>query len=190
MKPAETVLDSIEKVFRYFVPGFTFIVLLRLAHPSQMYLMKPWTGELELLAMVLSLGMINYALHRILLWSAVEPLLYLFGGTAVCKFKPVRNSFPKYPYALAAFFKARHGSENEKLSEYLFYRWSVHHYVLILAELLLVLTFTCDKNSFLCLHRTGALVFGFVVLGLGLANLVVMYVVEKYLFGDCSTAKK
>lgn len=147
-----TVIDTIEKVFRYFIPGFIFIFLFKLSYPSSEKYILPNISSLEFFIYVPCFGMVIYGIHRLLMSSFVEIYLYLIDLTAVSNFSKSKNIFHKlieYPGALSQFFQVRHKAENQNLSGYLFYRWSIQHYCLILSELLYFFYFIHAPDSFI-----------------------------------------
>ena len=179
------VIDTIEKIFRYFIPGFIFIFLFKLSFPSNPQFILKNIGQVEFYIYVPCIGMVIYGLHRVLLFSILEPILYVANSTAVSNFSNEPNILRKlweYPTALAKFLKIRHKIANESLSGYLFYRWSIQHYSLILSELLFVSYFLHEPDSFIQCHKGSILVIALVIFVLSLFPTIVMYRAEKELF--------
>lgn len=179
------VIDTIEKIFRYFIPGFIFIFLFKLSFPSNPEFLLKNVNPLEFYIYVPCIGMVIYGLHRVILSSILEPILYLANSTAVSNFSRETNIFKKlrkYPTALAKFFEIRHKRANDNLSGYLFYRWSIQHYSLILSELLLVFCFIHERDSLIESYKGTVLIFATAVLFFSLLFTVIMYRSEKELY--------
>jgi len=179
----ESVVDTIEKVFRYFIPGFIFIFLFKLAFPSKPHFILDNIGKVEFYIFIPCLGMIIYGLHRVFLSAIIEPFLYKLNKTAISNFAGPKRMFKEYPSALAKFLEIRHKAE-EKLSSYLFYRWSIQHYSLILCELTLIFLFIHEQKSIFEIHRCWIGIFLIITIISSSLLTYIMYGVEKNLFGQ------
>ena len=90
------VIDTIEKIFRYFIPGVIFFILFNLSFPSTTKFLLENINSVELyIVFVPSIGMVIYGLHRVLLSSMLEPILYLVNSTAVSNFSDESNILKK-----------------------------------------------------------------------------------------------
>lgn len=58
------IIDTIEKLFRYFIPGFIFIFMFKLAFPSKPQFILENIGQVEFYIYVPCIGMVIYGLHR------------------------------------------------------------------------------------------------------------------------------
>jgi len=144
MMDKESLFNSIEKAFRYLVPGFIFLVLARAACPSlvKQLLSVSDFGKIEYAIAVPSIGMVTYAVHRLLYWVTFEYLLFR------CFKVPATRLYSNfYPDALADFFVARQETIKDPLSGYLYYRFAVLHQCLMLAEMFLVFSLVQEVSS-------------------------------------------
>lgn len=157
-----SIIDTIEKLFRYFIPGFIFIILFGLSCPVTFGKVLGFIDKFKFLSYLFipillpCIGMVIYGLHRVWMWGLLDWVLYLFNLNAVSNFYNNEKGKNKksekiwqYSSSLAEFFKTRHSQpeESKNLSDYLFYRWSIHHYVLILIELFPVFFFIKESGS-------------------------------------------
>lgn len=183
----EYLINAIEKVFRYFIPGFIFIFLFKLSFPSNKdpYILKN-IGPVEFYIYVPCLGMVIYGIHRVFMSSLVEILLYKWNLTAVSNFASDSRKIKEYPSALADFFKARHKKENQNLSSYLFYRWSIQHYCLILSELVFLFWFYHETESIMETYKWPVFFFLLIIFILSSLFTLIMYITEKKMFGKDS----
>lgn len=179
------IIDTIEKIFRYFIPGFIFIFLFKLSFPSKPQFILDNVGQVEFYIYVPCIGMVIYGLHRVILSSTIEPLLYLVNATAVSNFSVQKKLFRKlweYPVALAKFFKVRHKKVDDNLSGYLFYRWSLQHYSLILSELLFFAYFIHEPDSLVERYKESVIIIASVILFFSLLFTTTMYRAERELY--------
>lgn len=179
------VIDTIEKIFRYFIPGFIFIFLFKLSFPSNPQFILKNIGQVEFYIYVPCIGMVIYGLHRLILFSILEPILYLLNLTAASNYSSEKNVFKKlweHPTARAEFLKIRHKKTNENLSRYLFYRWSIQHYSLIFSELLIAAYFIHEKGSLIECYKGPVIVIALAILFLSLLSTITMYRTEKELY--------
>ncbi len=147
----ESIITSIEKAFRYLVPGFLFVFLFKAAFPSKPEFILPNVGPVEFAILIPCVGMMVYGVHRVLFWTVLD---YLFAkaGIFVCSTRGRR-----YSDTLADFISWRRNA-SKNLLEYLHYRWSILHYTLILSEFLVVFSFLHEKTSVLHRYRVPLLI--------------------------------
>lgn len=176
------VIDTIEKIFRYFIPGFLFMLLFRLAFPSnKTNFFFDNIYSIGFYIFIPCLGMVIYGLHRVV-WSAiVEIILYKLNKTAVSNFASPKRKLREYPLAFSKFLKIRHEAE-ENLSSYLFYRWSIQHYTLILCELVFIFLIFHEQKSIFAIHQRLIGIFTIIIFTISFYFTCIMYAVEKNLF--------
>ena len=185
------VINTIEKIFRYFIPGFIFVFLFKLSFPSNPQFILQNIGQVEFYIYVPCIGMVIYGLHRILLSSTLELLLYLMNSTAVSNFSSEANLFKKlweYPNALATFLKIRHKKADDNLSGYLFYRWSIQYYSLILSELMFASYFIHERLSLIERYKGSVIIIASIILFFSLLFTVIMFRTVNDLFIKDETA--
>ena len=87
------IIDTIEKLFRYFIPGFIFIFMFKLAFPSKPQFILENIGQVEFYIYVPCIGMVIYGLHRVLVSGILEPVLYKMNMTAISNFAGNNREF-------------------------------------------------------------------------------------------------
>jgi len=138
----ETIITSVEQVFRYVVPGVIFVFLLKVAYPSNPHFILEKLGAVEFAVLIPCLGMMVYGVHRVFFWAVVD---YLFDrlGWFVCS-----ANGQDYSATLSHFISWRQSARKDLLN-YLHYRWAILHYTFILAELLILFSFSNEETSVL-----------------------------------------
>ncbi len=172
----ESLASAVEKIFRYFVPGFLFVILFRLAFPSKTILSM--MGKVEFAAFLPCLGMVIYGLHRLIYWVLIDYLIFKFNGSATS----LENK--SYPVSIGLFFQKRQNEEKFplKLSQYLHYRYSIIHYCLIFSELLFFFLMFHEQNSFLNKHKYVLWFVCSIVFVTSLVHYIQLSLAEKELF--------
>ena len=97
-------IDTIEKVFRYLVPGFVFIALYKLYYPEMSipFLSKNYTFDFYIY--LPCLGILIYAIHR-LFFELVDLLIYIIIGLLYIIKNGIHRakSIEEYYYELTLF---------------------------------------------------------------------------------------
>ncbi|MBN2546265.1 MAG: hypothetical protein JXB50_10745, partial [Spirochaetes bacterium] len=70
------IFNSIEKLFRYFLPGFLFVFLIKLSFVNIEKIFFKNIGILELIIGIYAIGMLIFAFYRMLLTVILEPILF------------------------------------------------------------------------------------------------------------------
>jgi len=120
-KATETIFNQLEKIFRYILPGYTFILLLALFLPLNKNLLLGTIGNSKYYYIYLPLiiGPIIYLMHR-LLFEFVDYVCYGF-------------DFDK----IAEIYKLNQKMDG-KLRGNFYYRLAITHFCAILSELLII----------------------------------------------------
>lgn len=126
--------------------------------------------------------------QSVLVSGILEPVLYKMNMTAVSNFAGKNREFKKYPVALASFLNTRHKKLYDNLSGYLFYRWSIRHYSLILSELLFLFRFIHEPNSFMDIHKCTILLIALIIFIFAFLLTLIMYLTEKVLYNSLNDA--
>ncbi len=121
----KTVFSEIEKVFRYFVPGVVFLILMKLSgldakHSIIIYFDKTYTYFLGFV-----LGLVIYSIYRVIVFVVIDEMF-------LCK---------KIEYKDLIEYM------NEKNNKYANYRSSLVHSVMITSILLIIFTCLSVKGS-------------------------------------------
>lgn len=177
-------IDSIEKAFRYVVPGFVFVLLWKVAFPKDLH---PWLGSPDkgdFYLLVACLGMVLYGLHRVIMSGVVELILYKFGQTAVCVFASESRPITEFPAAIAKFMKERQllDEDNRRLSSHLWYRWAIQHYCLMFCEMAVILSIFAQPESLPGKHRGWVLLVLVTLSVLTVWTTWIFYLVEREAF--------
>jgi hypothetical protein len=174
----EPVIASIEKAFRYLVPGFLFVFLLKAAYPSKPALILQNIVSVEFAILIPCLGMMVYGVHRVIWWTIFD---YIFAkcGVFVCSKKGKR-----YSEILADFISWRRAAP-QGLLDYLHYRWSILHYTLILSELVICFSILNEEASVFHRHRGP-----FVVAAVGLWVLSMIHYYQMLVAEECVRSRQ
>lgn len=128
----EKIDASIERVFRYFLTGVVVIAAMYASHPVVFQtIQRAWPldslWELSILAVVT--GMVVYAVYRLFGYAVIERIADWRQWSGPSSW--IEHS--EYHDRYARFLYCRHISQCHKtISTYLFYRWSLVHFVFIL----------------------------------------------------------
>ena len=141
-------IDTIEKVLRYAIPGFLFVLLYRMSYPPSPGSPLSAIGDKELYIFIPFVGIAIYSVHRVLFDIVDFVLNRIRYGTLDCVAKHTR---------------ARFGDENRELRNYMYYRWAIIHCCCIFAELLIFFSVFHEDGTFFSQHTRFTL-FGGVVL--------------------------
>lgn len=133
---AKDLITSIEKIFRYIMPGAAFCLLYAISHPEDFTKRIGLIQGNEILAffLVLTIGMSIYVVHSQLLRFTFEMLAFIFRQSSVIIFShcccDYLNSYAKLLYY-------ERTSETYP-KEYFIYLWSLVHYSFMMSELLII----------------------------------------------------
>ncbi len=137
-----STIDSIEKVLRFVMPGFLFVLLYRMAYPPNSASPLGAIGNNELYIFIPFIGIAIYSVHRIVF----EMLDFII--------------FNRITYGsldrVAEHTRARFGEENRVLRDYMYYRWAIIHCSSIFAELLIFFSIFHENGTFFSKHSSPA----------------------------------
>lgn len=179
---------SLEKVFRYFMSGVVFVAGAYISHPEAVAELVAIENVLIQFVVVMLVGMLGYAIYRSVAYCTIERFADLCGLSAPSSFKTKAWWKPQnYPRRYAEFLRMRHIDLcHEKVSSYLFLRWSYSHFIIIVGLVATTAAMTHDDISVLASHpliARAVLVAGFVLVVIGFLQQVFLFRVEKCLFG-------
>jgi len=176
----DNIFNSIEKIFRFFVPGFLFVYLMKLSSINIEKLFFKNIGVFELIVSIYAIGMLIYAFYRMFLTVLLEPVLFKANMTAVSNFgKSKKIKFGDYPKAFAGFIKARYTKTEKNLSGYLHCSWSIVNYMFICAWMLFIFTLISGQGSLIRLNYIKFMISSIILIILSSVFLLIMYSIEK-----------
>lgn len=164
----DSVVNSIERVIRYLVPGFILVALLRVAFPSAKTPLLSTGNEVEFAVGVLCLGLMVYGIHRLVFWVSVDHILSKLG------IFPESKGRKHYTETIAHFILRRHPCADTPCVRYRHYRWAIVHYCLILAEIAFVLSFVNEPHSILTIHHWRVVLCASALWGIAIVHYVQM----------------
>jgi hypothetical protein len=177
----KNVIDSIEKVFRYLIPGIAFSFLFALSFPSKYEtLMGTMPDDIfSRFLLILAIGMSIYVIHSQVIRFTLERIVFALGWSPVNLFTEERNLFARtYIRALASLNLEREKDKDYPRGYYQ-YLWSMFHYSFILSALLIGFSIWNDADSFVGYHDCLAGAVGIVVLLLSLCTYRYLQLLER-----------
>lgn len=138
-KLGTTIIDSVERILRYLIPGVAFCLLFALSYPKNFdkAFAKISGSELMVFLSIFTIGISIYVIHSLIIRFTLEPLAYLFNLSPVnifssdrclCNYSKslaelnlFRNRQPNYPkdYPKQSF---RHG---DRVTFWYLFQWPV-----------------------------------------------------------------
>jgi len=132
------LFDSIEKVLRYIVPGLLFVFLVKASYSTAtLTKLSLSLSQTEFYVLSPVFGFVIYVVHRVTFWLV----------DCICRWRRKLN-----------LLESLRGQALRKgacptFAEILYYRWALLHFVLILAELVLVFSlFLAEKDTLIASH--------------------------------------
>lgn len=179
--PVKAITDSVERIFRYLVPGFTFSIFFALSYPehfeSVLSILKSFESQLLLFIMILGIGMSIYSLESLIIRITLKPLVYLFNISPVNVFSGNRR-LSDYSKAHAEHILSQI-KWTDYPRDYYHYLWSLIHYSLIASSLIIYFSWQHSKNSWVECSALSIRLFGFSTLILSLFSYCCMQLLEK-----------
>ena len=176
---AEAIVNTVERVFRYLVPGFILVVFVRLAFPSTSATLLNTTSGVEFAVAVLCLGLMTYGVHRLLFWVSFDHILSRKGVS------PTSKKGQGYGETIGRFVRRRAQCAGTPCLQYLHYRWAVVHYCLMLGEMTCAFSFLNEPGSVLRPHRWGLCLAGAILWCLAMVHYVHMLIGESKACEEC-----
>jgi hypothetical protein len=192
-----SLFDSVDKVFRYFVPGVIFWLLFWFSYPCYFNVLLKKIENMEVFGYIIVLvtGMIIFGVYR-LIFYIVEFFLCcnLITPASIYYQKDKGNSrWDSFSKAQSKFYLLRQGKEfSGNLPDYLHLRWAIVHYTLLFSILLLlfVILFILDlENNYLREYFLGEkphlkslvalILFNLSLFGASIFNIASLYSIEK-----------
>lgn len=148
------VVDSIEKVLRYIIPGVAFFLLFALYYPDDFdkAIVKLQNGQLIFSLAILTIGISIYLIHKMVVVKVLDFITYSFiGWSPVNEFSESRFNPCAYSKAHSELLLYREKKADLYPKGYAFYLWATTHYSLIMSELLIIFAgFLHDQSSSGC----------------------------------------
>ncbi len=179
------VIDSIEKVFRYIIPGVAFGFMLALSYPSsftEVHRIVQNSG-FSIFLLVLTVGMSIYVIHKYFIKITFELLVYKLNLSPVNLYVEKKDGgyrLRDYIKGLSMLNVERHENEEKYPSGYYTYLWSIRHYSFIMSELLILFSIFYENGSYVSSHVGIVRLGGIILLILSIFSYVYIQILEKH----------
>jgi hypothetical protein len=168
------IINSIEKLLRYLIPGVTFYLLFALSYPSYFdeAFKKLSDSEILVFLSIFTVGISIYVIHHSIIRFTLEQLAYLFNLSPVNMFSDNRSLW-NYSKSHAKLILSR--KEHSKYPEdYYIYLWAIVHYSFIISWLILIFAYFHEETSWVECHARCFATVGFIILFLSLCSYFYM----------------
>jgi len=179
--------SKVEQFFRYALTGAFIYAFLILRSAEFEKASKNMPAAYRII-LILMFGMFIYAVYRLILWVAMEPVLTCRGCTAMAKQYPRQENqcCRWYCARLARFIALRRDDSNDKLGGYLDLRWGITHFLIVTIASYYFIWILTEKpggvDAYAAIERyvfsccSG--IIALVVLVFAIVHLFMMYLVE------------
>ena len=173
------MMESVERIFRYLIPGVSFSVLFALSYPDHFdtAIQKISNSEISQFLVVLTIGMSLYAFESQIIRFTLEPIAYLLNKSPVNIFSEDR-CLCNYSKALSKLLINRENSSDYPKGYYI-YLWSLVHYSFILSALLLLFASFHGEESWAACNAHIMGIAGALILLLAVCSYGYMQILEK-----------
>jgi hypothetical protein len=188
--PVSNIIDSIEKLLRYLIPGVTFFLLFALSCPKYFDTIFGEISDSEILVFlsIFTIGVSIYVVHHSIIRFTLEQLAYILNLSPVNIY--CENRYPcSYSKAHAKLILSR--KDNPKYPEdYYIYLWAIVHYSFIMSWLIIIFSYLHEETSWVGYHATAFRILGFIILVLSLSSYFYMQALEKNTTAELKETKK
>ena len=173
------IIDSIEKVLRYLIPGVAFSILFALSYPTYFdkAILKISASELLVFLVIFTIGISIYVIHSLIIKFTLEPLVYLLELSPVNLFSN-DSCLCNYSKSHAELILNRKKSPNYP-KEYYIYLWALLHYSFIMSWLLLFFSCFHEKFSWSATHSRFIAISGVLLLFFSICSYLCLQALEK-----------
>ena len=178
-KLGTNIIDSVERVLRYLIPGVAFCLLFALSYPEDFdkAICKISGSELFVFLVILTVGISIYVVHSLIIRFIFEPIACWLNLSPVNVFSNDR-CLCNYSKSHAKLILSREKSPNYPKGYYV-YLWSISHYSFIMSELLLFFAYFHKKHSWAESNARFIAIGGTVILLLSICSYLYMQALEK-----------
>ena len=173
------IIDSVERVLRYLIPGVTFWLLFALSYPTHFDVVfkKISNSGVSVFLVILTVGMSIYVVTSQLIRFTLEKIVYKIGRSPVNEFS-TDKCLCNYSKSLAELNLSRNESPDYP-KEYYIYLWSIIHYSFIMSLLLIIFSYFHENASWTESNALFICIVGDATLLLSICSYVYMQVLEK-----------
>ena len=178
-KLGTNIIDSVERVLRYLIPGVAFCLLFALSYPNDFdKAISIISGSgLIVFLVILTVGMSIYVVHSQIIRFTLELIVYKIGISPVNVFSN-NKCLCNYTKSHAKLILSRKKSTDYPEGYYI-YLWSIIHYSFIMSYLLIFFAFAHEKDSWVESNVRLLAIVGFGILILSICSYMYMQVLEK-----------
>ncbi len=173
------VLNSIEKVLRFFIPGGIFWLLFALSYPDAdalTYLKIADNVAIQILLMLV-VGTTLYSIETTFVELTLAPIAYCFYLSPVSIWR--ERGVMGYHKSLACLNLEREKKKSGYPTDDYRYRWSFTHYLFILSALLIFFSYWNANESFSANHFAVVCCGGLILFIIALVSYFQMQNLEK-----------
>jgi len=142
------IINSIEKLLRYIVPGVAFCLLFALSYPNYFYMAFGKISDSEILVFltIFTVGISIYVIYSSIIKFLLEQIAYLIKLSPVNIFSH-NNCLYDYSKSIAKLNLSHIRHSDGYPGGYYLYLWAIVHYSWILSLLLLFFAYFHEKSS-------------------------------------------
>ena len=178
-KLGTNIIDSVERVLRYLIPGVAFCLLFALSYPNDFdeAISKISGSGLIVFLVILTVGMSIYVVHSQIIRFTLELIAYMIGISPVNVFSNDK-CLCNYSKSHAKLILSRKKSTDYPEGYYI-YLWSIIHYSFIMSYLLIFFAFAHEKDSWVESNVQLLAIVGVGILILSICSYMYMQALEK-----------
>jgi hypothetical protein len=172
------IINSVEKVLRYLIPGVIFSLLFAISCPEQFDSLFSKISDSEVLVFlsIFTLGISIYVVHHSIIRFTFEQIAYLIGQSPVNEYSD-NHCLYNYSKAHAKLIIARKKYSNYPENYYI-YLWAIVHYSFIMSWLLFLFSFFHEKTTLLECHVVCFRIIGSIIFFLSICSYFYMQALE------------
>ncbi len=173
------IINSVERVLRYLMPGVAFCILFALSYPNAFsYIFcKISDNNLFVFLIILSIGMSIYIIHSQVVRFTLERYVYWKRRSPVNIFSD-NESLCNYSKAHADLIIFREKAPYYPKEKYI-YLWAIIHYSFMMSYLLLFFAFRNEEKSWVDSYAIYIGIGGFLIFLLSIGSYLYMQDLEK-----------
>ena len=173
------IINSVERVLRYLIPGVVFCLLFALSYTTNFdkVFSKISGSGIAVFLVILTAGMSIYVVHSHIIRFTLELIAYKIGISPVNEFSNDK-CLCNYSKSHAELIFNRNKSPDYP-SGYYIYLWSIIHYSFIMSYLLIFFGFAHDKESWVESNAQLLAIVGVGLLILSICSYMYMQALEK-----------
>lgn len=176
------IINSVERVLRYLIPGVTFWLLFALSYPTDFdeVFKKISNNGVSVFLLILTVGMSIYVVYYLIIKFTLELFVFKMGKSPVNLFCNNDKCLCDYSKPLAKLILSKKKSRDYPEGYYT-YLWSITHYSFILS--ILLISFAIANNEMGSWVHSNSILIGFVgggILILSIISYCYLQVLEKH----------